>query len=324
MLRLVSIIICLITPTLSELRASTENLITPHRWQGEYFDQSMGGIWFHLYFKGMGPISHQKANIIITNLITKKSYLITQAHSDMKKSPSNIWKIPQGKYFIKKITLIDSKGQEREWRNKKRRRKFVVKKLHLSNLGAWLLTPKITKNPKKPLKIKVKFYNIPNKYKESSKGDSSVVAVINGFTALTQRVIGGESLKEKEKKLYTDDSELRASYKTTQTISMYYALDLMRHNRLANQVVPILNHNDPNIRSCYTDRLYEDPELSGTIEYKFIISSVSKSIVRLKPTGGTIRSSKMIECIYYQLKGLDFPVTDTMGGSITFTFKTVD
>lgn len=162
---------------------------------------------------------------------------------------------------------------------------------------------------------------IPNSYSESgSRSESSVAAVVDGFTGLIQQRIGGKKVIEDSEDEYGGANQVRATMTFTRQIAMFYALNLFRHNYLAQQVSQVLVVYDPNLRRCYTDRLEYNESLKGDVKFTFLLAKSTGTMTKIKHSGGTAGDPKLIRCMYLELGAIQFPVSENIVGEVTYTY----
>lgn len=290
-------------------------------WKGEYFNGKQGGLYLKVALEKFPASSQTKfitGNVKITvyNLLSKRSYIISHKLAPIEGFPREIWKLPSGKYDVRSLEMVDAAGTKRVWNaGPKTRRTFVIRRQSLANLGLWTLRP-LGKD-----KLGAKFEMISNSYSEDGdKSDSSVAAVFDGFTGLVQERVGGKKVLEGSKDDHAGKNEARAVVTYTRTISMFYALNLFRHNYLAQSISQVLVVHDPDLRRCYTDRLEYDESLRGDVKFTFLLSKTTGTMTKLKQSGGSILDPKLIRCMYLELGQIQFPVRDNMVGEVTYTY----
>jgi len=303
------------------LQAQKSPTIITEPWKGEYFTAKQGGLYVKLLPKNFAPSAQTKfltGNVQITvyNLLTKQLHMVSHSLGKVEGFPREIWKLSSGKYEIRSIEMIDMAGQKRRWVSGPNSRKtFIVSRQNISNLGLWTIAP-FGKG-----KLTVKFDMIPNSYSETgSKVESSVGAVIDGFSGLIQERFAGKRVIEGSDDGYSTNKQLRATAMFTRQISMFYALNLFRHNNMAREVSNVLVVYDPNIRRCYTDRLDEREDLRGDVKFTFLLSKATGTMNKVKSTGGTANDPKLVRCMYLELGQMQFPVEENMVGEVTYTF----
>lgn len=288
-------------------------------WRGEYFAKRQGALYLHVALKGIKGSSLKTGmatniQITINNVLQDQDYILSHELQDVGTIPRRVWKLPSGKYVVKRIELVDESGVKRVWDNLKKR-PFTVRRLCISNLGLWTLEPLGKKG------LSAKFSMIPNSYKESGRAeDSSVLAVINGFNGLVQTKLGGKQLLAKARNDYESGRELRTGLVFTRQIAMFFKLDLTQNNHFAKPIAEVLTTFDPNLRACYTDRLDTNETLKGDVKFTFLLSKETQTMTKLRHTGGSADDPKLVECIYYELAKMQFPVSRNMLGEITYTF----
>jgi hypothetical protein len=289
-------------------------------WKGEYFDKKQGGLFVRVGLKGFKASKQTKfitgnAQIVVYNILKKKSYTVSHRLAGLDGAPSELWKLPAGKYEVREIALVDTAGVRRTWRskdNKGERRTFIVKRQSLSNLGVWVVSPSGRDD------LEVKFTMVPSTYKEGgSRSDSTVRAVVNGFTGLEQEIFGGKGAGSGAE---GNQREMRATVTITRQIAMFYKLDLFRFNNHARSIASVLALSDTNLRTCFTNRLEWNESLRGDVKFTFLLSKSSGTMTKLKHTGGTANDAKLVECMYFELAQIQFPVPENMIGELTYTF----
>jgi hypothetical protein len=292
-------------------------------WDGEFFQPKQGGLYLKCDLREFR--STAQANVLtsniqvqIVNILSRKEYVLTHKMAAKHGPPREIWKLPAGKYEIKRIQMVDLAGVKRQWRGSDsgaNHRSFSVKRLILSNLGLWVIKP-TGKNG-----LAVTFKMLPNSYEEDGdKAESSVMAVVDGFTGLVQEKFAGVKLLKKAKDEFAEDDEMRTTASFTRQIAMFYKLDLFKHNAYAKSVAEVLSVYDPNLRACYTNRLDFNDKLRGDVKFAFILSKQTGTMTKLKHAGGSAIDSKLVECMYYELGQMQFPTKETMLGELTYTF----
>lgn len=290
-------------------------------WKGEFFTPKQGGLYVKILpknFAASAQTNFLTGNVKLTvyNLLTKRLYIVNHALGDIEGFPREIWKLTSGKYEIKSVEMVDMAGQKRRWVSGPSNRKtFVVPRQSISNLGLWTIKP-FGKD-----KLSVKFDVIPNSYTETnSNSESSVAAVVDGFSGLIQERFGGKKVIEGSSDGYSTNKQIRATITFTKQISMFYALNLFRHNYIAQEVSNVLVVFDPNIRRCFTDRLEEKEDLRGDVKFTFLLSKATGTMNKVKNTGGTASDPKLVRCMYLELSQMQFPIKENIVGEVTYTF----
>ena len=310
-------LLCSFAFTASLVAASATSL---SEWRGEYFKKKEGAFYLVLDtvgFEGQAGQFSSRVQIKLVNLLSKKIFTLAQRPIAKQSQGAQVrqWKLPSGKYALRQIKLVDGLGKKRLWQAR-RGRTFIVKRVMLSNLGRWTLAPK----GKAGLRLRIR--HEANTYEEAgASADSSLAAVINGFNGLTQKVYGGKKVLQAAEDDYSTENELRATFTTRRNIAMVFQLNLFKHNYLAKQVATILSVHDPQLRTCYTDRLRFNDALRGEVGFTFLLSKSTGSMTKLKHTGGTLRDPKLVQCLYYELAAIQFPINTTMIGEINYTFE---
>lgn len=290
-------------------------------WSGEYFDKKQGAFYFKYQLKGFKAGKQQAVitgslTVNIRNILKDKLYFLGQGQSAVDEAPRDLWKLPAGKYLIESMSMVDAAGNKRTWEPEKKGKKFIVKRQTISNLGIWTLGPKGGDSG-----LGVSFKMADNSYSEDGKRkESSVAAVVDGFTGLVQEKFAGKVAKKGAADDYSSKTEARASYTFTREIAMFYSLNLFRYNYHAKQIASVLSASDAQIRRCYTDRLEENEKLKGEAKFGFLLSKQTGTMSKLKHSGGTANDAKLIECMYLELGQIQFPVPENMIGELVYTF----
>lgn len=295
--------------------------MTPEEWKGEHFDKAQGGAYLRtslLGFKASAQTRFMTGPIQITleNLLDKKVYILSYDPGELAMRSRQIWKFPAGKFLVKAISLVDTTGARRTWSPSKSDRRIVIIRRHcLSNLGRWALAP-VGANG-----LRVQFAMAPNDYREEgTKRDSTVAAVVDGFSGLVQDELGGKRVLAAAKKGFESKTEMRQVVKFTRQISMLYRLDLFKHNYQSKQIAQVLDLHDGMIRRCYTDALDAQDGIHGDLRFTFLLSKDTGTMHKLRHTGGMITDPKMINCVYLSLAQMQFAATQNMVGEIRYTY----
>ncbi len=288
-------------------------------WRGEIFYAKQGGFYLKARLKGFK--ASEQTKLITTpikfsfqNIISKKTYSFSHKLGDITGQPGQVWKIPSGKYKVRRIELVDMEGKKRVWRPK-RRISFLIKKSSISNLGYWLIKP----NSNKGLWVGRKM--ISNSYSEKRpKSESTVYAVIDGYSGLVQEFFAGKKAIAESKLAVEPKKDLGATFRSSRQIAMFYRLNLFKHNRYAKQIISVLDVNDAAMRRCYLDLLELQENAKGRVKFSVLLSRKTGTMQKIKLRGGNIRQPKFIECLYYELSHLSFPVKESMIGELEYTF----
>lgn len=282
------------------------------QWQGEYFSSKEGGFYLKADPKG-NLIDSYSFTVKLVNKARKRSFFFSQTIDEVEGPPQEVWKIPTGTYRITSVSISGPDGTRRIYKPRKMK-PFIVRKHSLSNLGLWRMVP-IGK------RLIVKFLRKKNSYREKNpKSKSSVAYIIGGFTGNIESTFAGKKIFRSKAPGETE-SEARIVLRSTQQIGMFYSLNLFKHNRYAQRMMTALEEDDPKMRECYSDRLQSNPRLQGDLKFRFILSKISKGMKSLKRSGGSIKDSKLTECIFYRLAALTFPVNSNMIGEVIYNFS---
>jgi hypothetical protein len=257
--------------------------------------------------------------VILGNLLTKKTYVLSHEPGDDDGYPRDLRKLDAGKYEIRQIVMVDAAGSKRTWQGGgtggARSQTIIIKRQCLSNLGFWTLSPEGRDG------LAVDFAMAPNSYKEvGNVTNSSVAAVVNAFNGTAQETVGGKKVIDASDSNYGTQRQLRATVTFTRQIAMFFKLDLMKHNQHAKAIANVLSVYDPPLRKCYSDRLEESDNLRGDVQFTFLLAKRTGTMAKLKNTGGSLSDPKLAACLYGELAQIQFPVPENMVGVVTFTF----
>jgi len=289
-------------------------------YRGEYFGPKDGAFYLKSLVVGMPqtPVGGWQGEIrvVLQDLIRPRELKFTVRPGAPSGRPRQVWKAPAGKYELRSVTAADIFGATRVWRSPAGANRFVVARQSISNLGLWTLQPDGAAG------LSVEITKIPNSYRDSGPAsESSVSAVIDGFSGATEQIIGGQRVVEEAKSNYSDDKTLRASFTIRRQISMLFKLDLFKHNGFAKDIAETFSIYDPTLRLCYTNRLEADPGLSGSLQFSFILSKATGMMAKIKPSGGTLQDGKLVNCLMREMAQMQFSVADNMIGELLYTFE---
>lgn len=289
-------------------------------WRGEFMRRGQGAtvisarlVGFPKLYRG-NEIGTQ-VSVYIINQQTRARYVFFPQKNDA--TQIDVWKLPAGDYLIDNV-MVDYLGKKRNWR-RQITKKFSIVEHTLSDLGTWQISPSGTTD------LEVKFQVLDRELPEELMGEnSSFGALINGFTGKVLQALGGKDLYKQSGKNFGKRDEMRATITHTRQISMVYRLDLKRYGRYNRNFVKVLATHDQDLRTCYSDRLNDDADLAGSVRFQFQVSRSSGVMQNFKIVGGTLRDPKLIQCMYYQLASIQFPVRAPIVGNIDFQFRVYD
>jgi len=286
-------------------------------WKGEYFSRKEGGLFVKTIASGFRVPALANVQVTVYGIIQQKYYTFSNTQVTPDAAPREIWKLPSGKYQVSRIDFTDGAGVRRMWLAKQDKPiSFLIPRVMLSNLGLWTLSPEGVSG------LGVKFETAPNTYIEKNpKKDSSVAAVINGFTGSIQQIIGGKQVVDAADKGYSDQNSIRATASFTRQIAMFYKVNLFKHNRYSKDVLGSLAAFDANLRSCYTVALEKNSALKGDLVLQILASAKTGTIRQATRSKGTISDGAMIDCILAEIQQIPMPVQENMVGELTFMFE---
>ena len=285
--------------------------MVPNRWEGELLSNKSSAFLLRIQLM---KFKKKLVNVPIFRVelfdpLLKKSYVF---HHPANVSHQNIpiWVVKPGKYRLKSLSLVAGIGNSWQATMTQSRSLILMKKKALTNLGLWQLSPA---GKKYVLDLKIQKRS-PLKLREQKKL-SSFLAVVNGYSGLIERWLTGKS------KAKSRDGDTRIHYHYQKKIGMFFKLNLFRHHAHAKKIASVLNHQDSSLRTCYADRLEDFPKLSGHLSFQFVMAKKIKGIQKLKIKNSSIKDSKLVECFYYKLLAIDFPVEENMIGELKYTFQ---
>lgn len=279
----------------------------PKVWQGELMEKDEGA--FYLQSLLVDLEAQSRRGSFSFQIRGKRREIIYSLQADTgtsKDAPDTVWKVKEDEYELLNLTLIDDSGKKWEWRGP-HRNSFQVQTKKLSYWGSWYLV-----QIKGGQQLKMLSKAGPSKYPKD-KTHGAFQAIIDG--------ISGRQLVELDIQAPVKNAEIRHVMRSTRTIGMFYSLNLFRQNAHAPAMVQVIQANDPDIRSCYTDLLERTPDVQGKLTYTFIYSSQSHSIKSLKVKQSDLRDGKFMECMMYKLMGLSFVINQSLIGELGFSFQ---
>ena len=116
--------------------------------------------------------------------------------------------------------------------------------------------------------------------------------------------------------------DIRVGFRDKKRLAMIYRIDLKRNNRFASKFQKAIAKNDAQLRSCYSEGLARNEDLSGSVQFNFMYSRKNKTFQVLKVARKSLSDEKMVECVYWKLAGITFPVDYDIPGQLTFIFST--
>jgi hypothetical protein len=111
-----------------------------------------------------------------------------------------------------------------------------------------------------------------------------------------------------------------ATYRARREVAMFYRVDLRRDNAHSPAVAGVIRANDARLRTCYTDRLAEAPDLKGQMVFSFRLSRRSGTMSRIARVGGSLDDKRLEQCLRQRLAKLAFHPPRDMGGTLAYDF----
>ncbi|HYX37494.1 MAG TPA: AgmX/PglI C-terminal domain-containing protein [Oligoflexus sp.] len=316
------IILNVLVLTLSAQRGHAEDLYTAlEAWGGELLPKDYGGFYVKMRLQGFkknsrGLFITSNVFIHLHEVTQGKKYLVSQALGTDTTGQQKVWKIPAGNYVIHKLSLNDNSGLTRTWISKGKPQIFI-KHLFLSNLGNLVLAPGQGKS------LMVLFQPAANQFVNAFQHDA-FAAVMDGYTQKVQKKLGGADLFAKSEDDFSSGDEARAAFSMQRQISMHYKVDLGAEQRYSKSIVNTLASQDLDLRTCYMDQLDRDGSLQGQLSFRFRVNSADGAMQNIKFSGGSLNSKKVVECLYFALGKMQFPIAKNLDGRVTFYFNFKD
>jgi hypothetical protein len=292
--------------SLAPMQAQVTTLV-PKVWNGEALQKDEG--LFYLQGSIIDSNAQHKGgsfSFVLYGKKQQKAYSVQFDTAALGQHPDKVWKLKEDEYQIAQVQHIDSQGKRWFWKGPYRHA-LQVKSRSLSNFGIWYLV-----QLKQPGQLSILIKNSQNVFL-ASRSQGSIARVIDAQTGREQAAF--------EQKSATRKGEIRAVMRSTRTIGMFYKLNLFRHNQHAPTVIGVIQSNDPDIRSCYTDFLDRGGAGQGAILYTMLLSHQTHSLKSLRVKKAEIKDERFHECLYYKLMALSFPVKESMIGELSLMFQ---
>jgi hypothetical protein len=245
-----------------------------------------------------------------------KKYVVSQPLGTDATGQQKVWKIPAGNYLVQKLSLNDNSGLTRTWISKGKPQ-ISIRHLILSNLGELVLSPGQGKA------LGAQFQPTPDKFVNNFKHDA-FAGVMDGYTQKIQKKLGGTELFAKSEDSFSTSDEARAAFSMQRQISMHYKVDLGKEQRYSKSIINTLVSQDLDLRTCYMDQLERDGSLQGQISFRFRVNKGDGAMQNLKYSGGTLNSKKVVECLFFTLGKMQFPIAKNLDGRVIFYFNFKD
>jgi hypothetical protein len=282
-------------------------ITVPKVWNGEALQKDEG--LFYLQGSIVDSDAQHKGgsfSFVILGKKQQKAYSLVFDTGVLFLHPDKVWKLIEDDYQIVQVQHVDDKGKRWIWKGPYRT-EFFVKSRSLSNFGIWYLV-----QLKEAGQLRLIIKPSKNIFK-ANKSQGSIARVIDGQT--------GREQANFEQKSAVRQGEIRAVMRSTQTIGMFYKLNLYRQNQYAPNVLGVIQANDSDLRTCFIEHLDRGSREHGTIIYTMLLSHQTHSIKTLKIKKTEIRDEGFMECLYYKLMGLSFPIKESMIGELALIFQ---
>jgi len=257
-----------------------------------------------------GAMKHRDGefSFILKGRRNKISYSFSTKTQEPKLAPNGYWKIKADPYDLVEASFVDERGYKRLWKGPYPKG-IQVKPRSIASMGTWYLVYLKGDNQFNILLKPIHLLLPIDRWK------GSVLSVTDGITGEVFSLYKGESAQ--------NGQGIRRVLRGSRSIQMLYKLDLFRFNTYATEMSRILQTNDADIRSCYTDLLEKDENAKGTLTYVFAYSGITQGIKSLKIKQTSLNDPSFMECMYYKLRALSFSLTQSLVGELSFQFNTV-
>lgn len=283
----------------------------PKVWNGETIEADQGLVSLYAVMID-SKVQHRAGpfSFLLRGKKTKLVYTFSAVTQEPKSAPTQIWKIRADEYELLEVSFTDEKGRARKWKGPYSRTLTVTPK-SLASLGNWYLLN--LKDDQIKVLLKPVHMKLP-----LEKWKGAVQSITDAF--------GGVVLSRYRPVAADKEKGFRRVFRTTRTIQMIYKLDLFRFNVHSPEMAKVLQANDADIRSCYTDLLDKQGDAKGILIYSFVYSGINQGIKSLKVKSGEskLKDSEFQECLYYKLRGLTFPLRQSLAGELSFQFNIVE
>jgi hypothetical protein len=304
--RIAAIVGWLLLLSLGRAQAQVTTLV-PKVWNGEALLKDEG--LFYLQGSIIDSNAQHKGgsfSFILFGKNHQKAYSMQFDTAALGQHPDKVWKLKEDEYQIAQVQHVDNQGKRWIWKGPYRTA-LQVKSRSLSNFGIWYLV-----QLKQAGQLSIVIKASQNTF-SAAKSQGSIARVIDGQTGREQASF--------EQKAAARKGEIRAVMRSTRTIGMFYKLNLFRQNQYAPTVVGVIQTNDPDLRTCFTDFLDRGGEGQGTISYTMLLSHQTHSIKTLKVKKAEFKDDRFLECLYYKLMALSFPIKESMIGELSLVFQ---
>jgi hypothetical protein len=282
----------------------------PKLWSGEIVEADQGLVCLYSMMIDSN-VKHRNGDFsfVLKGRRNQISYSFSAKTQEPKLPPNTYWKIKEDTYDLVEASFIDDRGKKRVWKGPYPKA-LVVKPRSISSLGTWYLVY-LKGDSQFNFLLKSVRLNLPI---ERWKG--TVLSVFDGLSGETYNVYKGENAE--------NGQGIRRVLRGVRSIQMLYRLDLFRFNVHAPEMSRVLQSNDADIRSCYTDLLDKDAAAKGELTYAFVYSGIAQGIKSLKIRQTNMNDPGFQECMYFKLRALTFSQTQSMAGELSFQFNTVE
>ncbi len=234
-----------------------------------------------------------------------------------------------------KLSLIPRPKKSRKQTSKTRLGKKVKKTPLLPSSRSKSVTNKVTSPPVLPSKGQVKggtmappsLPSLKREPKLSKPTSEKPVKKLSGrkiqndvITIPNRPQRTRPKINLKKNQTSREFKDIRAVYTSKQTISMFYKIDLKRYNLYAVKMQKVIDRENQKLRQCYSDSLEDRSDVKGSIHFKFLYSKSEKTFRNLKVVKQTVNDPKFVECVYWKIAALSFPIQVDIIGDLTFYY----
>ncbi len=286
--------------------SSPGNTVLPKIWRGEIIEEDQGLVGLYSIMIDT-QVKHRNGDFsfLLRGRKTKILYNFSVRTQEPNLPPNQYWRIREDTYDLVQLNYVDEFGKARSWKGTYPKA-LIVSSQALNSLGIWYIVT--LKDEHVRILLKPLVFKAP-----LARWKGAVQSVTDAFTgSVTSRYVpelGGEG------------QGIRKVLRGVRSIEMQYKLDLFKLNTHAPEMAKVLQANDADIRSCYTDLLDKEPSAKGNLIYSFVYSGNEQSIKSLKIKQSNIPSPDFKECLYFKIRGLSFPLRHSLAGELSFQFN---
>ncbi|MFW7381568.1 MAG: hypothetical protein ACOH5I_22360 [Oligoflexus sp.] len=305
-------------------------------WQGEPFASNEGGVVFQI------SLNQNLSRIPIETVVVKfyspagaRYYLLPYRPAMQTQGAAQVWRLPAGHYKLYDIEFRNRNGTVARWDGEDSPVGFNIQSGRLANFGRWYAIALPNKS------VRVIFRETQPSQSDSGSGsaDANTLRKLPAESKRKQALPSTSSNRKSRQdfrslsqgnrptsRLPSDsinpkkDGGIRAVYKYQRKLDMVYKVNLLRANRFSSVFSESIKRYDNQLRSCFLERFGEFETLQGIVRFKFIYSGSEQLIKNLILTENTMGDKEFVECLYWQILAINFPVRENIVGDLSFQF----